>query len=443
MNALAPVIAVAAASALVDRSALLAAAEKAVLVTEKRNTYPILANVRLRGDGGTLFMSATDLDIMLDVAVPAAADSDFDITIPAFMLRDLLKGAPKVGSAVSIVSPDIKVTQVPTGEFVAGPDGEPERGDDGEPIRIMRDQVEFDGPALVDFEAAKYKLLPLSPDGWPTIAGPVKEWRDAGVVYRNKGFRSFAMPGADLHAALAAVEFAISNEETRYYLNGVYFHTYASRADGEPRLRFVTTDGHRLACQELALPEGAKGMQGVILPKATAYLLLKLLKPAKGKPSPMVTIEVTEDKVRLMFDDVTVTSKTVAGTFPDYERVTPKHNDKLATFPVAAMLESIKAVSMIASDRGGKAVKLEITAGICTMSVTNPDNGMAESSFPITQEFDGPFEIGFNARYLTDLVTEAKADGDAVTMAFNDSGSPTLVTGSRGGWHGVLMPMRV
>lgn len=424
MNAIASIAAL--PLILADRAALLAAAEKAVLVTERRNTYPILGNVRLQSDGRTLFMSATDLDILLDIAVPADAPAGFDITLPAHMLRDLLKGAPKSSDAVTISAPALVVKKT----------GAPVPDDGG------KYEVEFDGPAVVDFGKALYRLNGLPSDGWPKLVGPRGAWRnDAGLLMRSKTYRTFTMPGADLFAALDSVRFAVSSEETRYYLNGVYMHVAETGAGSE--LRFVTTDGHRLARQDMDVPEGAAGMAGTILPTNLVNLLLKLLKPAKGKDSPAVRIEVDEGNVRFAFDDVTITGKTVEGVFPDYGRVTPTQNDKLATFPVAGLLEAVKAVSMIASDRGGKAVKLTMQDGRCTMSANNPDNGSAESAFEIGQEFDGAFEIGFNAKYLAEIATEAGAGGDSVTMAFNDAAAPTLIRGARERWLSVLMPMRV
>ena len=427
---------------LADRAALLAAAERAVLVTERRTTYPILANVRLQSDGRTLFMSATDLDTVLDIAVPADAPAGFDMTLPAFMLRDLLKGAPKASDAVTISAPPVIVKQVPTGEYELGEDGQRVTYADGSYIPVMRDAFDFDGPAVVDFGKVTYKLNGLPSQNWPQLIGPRQEWRnEAGLLLRSKAYRSFTMSGADLFAALDSVRFAMSSEETRYYLRGVYMHVAESGAGSE--LRFVATDGHRMARQDMDVPEGAAGMPGSILPTHLVNLLLKLLKPAKGKVSPAVLVEVDDSKVRFMFDDVTVTGKTVEGSFPDYERVTPKQNDKFATFNVAALLEAVKAVSMIASERGGKAVKLAMEAGRCTVSVSNPDNGSAESSFEIGQAFTGSLEIGFNAKYLAEIVTEAGAGGNAVTLAFSDGGSPTVIRGARERWLSVLMPMRV
>lgn len=377
-------------SVLVERAAMTRAVEIAANVTEKRNSYPILANVLLRGDGQTLFITSTDLDIELTAAVAAAADYSFATTVPAHLLKDLLKGAPKA-DYVSITTPDAESVSL-------------------------------------DFEKANYTVSALPVDNFPDLL--------AGTMSHR-----FTLAGADLVAALSSVEAGISKEETRYYLNGIYVHSVAPHGRNHPELRFVATDGHRMLRQDLTSPDGAIDMPGVIIPTKTVKLLLKLM---KGKACPeSVEIEVSETKIRVMFDNVTILSKIVEGTFPDYERVTPKYNDKLATFSAKTLLEGIKAVSVIASDRGGKAVKLVMADGTCTLSVLNPDNGTATTAFAIDQASDFGLEIGFNAAYLTDLVKDASADGDAITFAFNDAGAPTLITGAREGWLSVLMPMRV
>lgn len=376
-------------SALVERAAMTRAVEIAANVTEKRNSYPILANVLLRGDGQTLFITSTDTDIVLDIAVPAAADHAFATTVPAHLLKDLLKGAPKA-DYVSIIA-------------------------DGENTSL-------------DFEKANYTVAALPVESFPELL--------AGTMSHR-----FTLAGADLVAALSSVEAGISKEETRYYLNGIYVHSVTPHGRNHPELRFVATDGHRMLRQDLTSPDGAIDMPGVIIPTKTVKLLLKLM---KGKACPeTVEIEVSETKIRVMYDNITILSKIVEGTYPDYERVTPKYNDKLATFSAKTLLEGIKAVSVIASDRGGKAVKLMMADGTCTLSVLNPDNGTATTAFAIDQASDFGLEIGFNAAYLTDLVKDASADGDAITFAFNDAGAPTLITGAREGWLSVLMPMRV
>lgn len=372
-------------SALIERAAMTRAVEIAANATEKRShTLPILSNVLLRGDGQTLFVTATDMDIELTVAVPAAADHSFATTVPAHLLKDLLKGAPKA-DYVSITAPDAE-------------------------------------SASLDFERANYNLAALPVSDFPALP--------PGTMSHN-----FVLAGADLFAAMSSVEAAVSKEETRYYLNGIYVHAVTPHGRNHPELRFVATDGHRMMRHDLTAPDGAVDMPGCIIPTKTVKLLLKLM---KGKTCPeSVEVEVSDSMVRFSFDGITILSKIVEGTYPDYERVTPKNNDKIATFSAKSLLEGIKAVSVIASERGGKAVKFVMADGTCTLSVLNPDHGTATTAIAIDQTSDFGLEIGFNARYLTDLVN------DAITFAFNDAGAPTLITGAREGWLSVLMPMRV
>ncbi|MES2295384.1 MAG: DNA polymerase III subunit beta [Pseudomonadota bacterium] len=395
-------------TAMADRTTLTAALDIAARVVEHRNTYPILGNVRLRGDGQVMFVTATDLDIVVDIAVPAPADAAFDVTIPAKMLQQLLKGAPK-GDFVAFTAPPVKVETL-KGEEVTS----------------------FDGDVEIDFGKAQYRVAPLHPANFPNPKAP---------AFSHK----FVMAGSALFAGLDAVAFAISNEETRYYLNGIFMHTPQHAKGQFPMLRFVTTDGHRLARQEIETPQGAAGLPGIIIPQKTVGFISRLL---KGKTCPeSVIVEVGASHVRFSFDNVTITSKVIEGTFPDYERVIPKNNDKLATFAIKPLLDTIEAVSVIASDKGGKSVRLSIDNGNCELSVVNPDAGTARSSLPVDHDFEHGgferFEIGFNARYLTDILSELKAAGDTVSMAFNDAGSPTIITGAREGWLGVLMPLRV
>lgn len=431
---------VAAATAVADRAALMRAVDIVDKVIEARNVYPIIGHVRLRGDGHAMFVTGTDLDINIDVRLAAAADAHFDVCVPSGLLKSILKGAPKAADMAAFTLDSVVERSVP-----------------GKPGELALDFA--DGNALLDFGTAKFNLNVLHPAAFPDLKGPNRlispSAIDNGGQYvvgandgrPNPNYRAFTMPGADLFNALDAVAFAISNEETRYYLNGVYMHVpdqspHDKRNGLAAELRFVTTDGHRMARQTIAVPDGALGMPGAILPKKTVYTLLKLLKPAKGKSLPEVAIEVTDTKVRFMFDDVTITSKLIEGTFPDYNRVTPMHNDKFATFSNKALQEAIGVVTMIASERGGKAVKIEIEGDGCRLSTASADNGSAETTLPVAAEF-GRIEIGFNAGYFVAILDELKPSGDTVTMAFNDSGSPTVITGDRAGWLSVLMPMRV
>ena len=154
-----------------------------------------------------------------------------------------------------------------------------------------------------------------------------------------------------------------------------------------------------------------------------------------------ITIELSDTKIRIEVNGVVLLSKLIEGTFPDYERVIPQNNDKRLTVDTASFKQAVDRVSTIASDRGGKAVKLAIGNGLLEMSVTNPDHGTAREELPIEFEDEG-FEIGFNARYLLDIIDQVKSE--AAIFMLSDSGSPTLIrdTSSSGALY-VLMPMRV
>ncbi|TCU34092.1 DNA polymerase III subunit beta [Rhizobium azibense] len=377
------------ASALIERARLTRAVEIVNSVIEKRNTIPILSNVALVGTGEALSLTGTDLDIEIAVTIPAAADREFGTTLPAHLLKDLLKKAT-------------------ASDFVAITTGED------------RDSL--------DFERVQYHLQPLSLNDWPHLAGP------AASAF------TFQLPGKAFWDGIDSTMGAVSTEETRYYLNGIYLHTVET--EGGSQLRMVATDGHRLYRQDIDAPEGSAGMPDVIIPRKTVSLFHKLM---KGKACPeSVTIAVTETKVRLSFDDIVITSKTVDGTFPDYQRVIPAWNDKTATMDADGAIEAIRAVSLISliSRERGRSAKFTFTAGNCRLTVNNPDSGSAVAD--IACDYDGDeFEIGFNAGYTMAIIEDARGNGSSFTMKFSDAGSPALVTGDRAGWMSCLMPMRV
>ena len=205
-----------------------------------------------------------------------------------------------------------------------------------------------------------------------------------------------------------------------------------------PVLRAVATDGHRMARAEIEAPAGAVGMPGIIVPKKTVGEIQKLL---DGADDAEVKVEVSDTKIRVAVGSVVLLSKLIEGTFPDYDRVTPKNNDKQMIVDRASFAIAVDRVSTIASERGGKAVKLSAREGLLELSVTNPDHGTASEELAVEFETDG-FEIGFNARYLLDIIGQIRSE--SAVFLFNDAGSPTLVKdeGETRALY-VLMPMRV
>jgi len=353
-------------------------------VVERRNTYPILANVLLKAADGRVDLRATDLDIEVTESVPAMVATAGTTTIPAHTLYEIVR-----------------------------------KLSDGAEVRLETEGAE---QMLLSSGRSRFHLACLSPDSFPDLK--------SGAFTHE-----FTLPAASLRELIERTQFAISNEETRYYLNGIYIH--ALEAGQESILRAVATDGHRMARAETEAPAGSKGMPGIIVPKKTVSEVQKLLEGADGD----VKVEVSDTKIRFTLNGVVLLSKLIEGTFPDYERVTPKNNDKEMNVDRAAFATAVDRVSTIASDRGGKAVKLSVKDGQLELSVTNPDHGTASEELAVQFEPES-FEIGFNARYLLDIVGQIRSEN--AVFLFNDAGSPTLVreAGDARALY-VLMPMRV
>jgi DNA polymerase-3 subunit beta len=245
---------------------------------------------------------------------------------------------------------------------------------------------------------------------------------------------SFSLAAADMKRLIDRTQFAISTEETRYYLNGIYLHSAGTEAAAT--LRAVATDGHRLAQVDLSLPKGAAGMPGVIVPRKTVGEVQRLIEDNEAE----ITLELSQGKIRFTIANVVLTSKLIDGTFPDYGRVIPQNNDKELIVDKKDFEAAVDRVSTISSERG-RAVKLSLSAGKLVLSVTNPDSGSATEELEVEYAAD-PLDIGFNSRYLLDIA--AQIEGEVAVLKFADPGSPTLVQDkdAKGALY-VLMPMRV
>ncbi len=368
----------------VERAALLRSLGHVHRVVERRTTIPILSNVLLRARDGGLQLKATDLDIEVTETIPAEVTTAGSTTVPAHVIYDIVRKLPE-GAQVSLE--------------IAG---------DGGQMQIRSGRSRF--------------MLQALPEGdFPDLA--------AGDLPHR-----FALPAGDLKRLIDKTQFAISTEETRYYLNGIFFHTLD--AGNGPVLRAVATDGHRLARVEMPAPQGAQGMPGVIVPRKAVAEIQKLVE--NGEEA--IDIELSSAKVRLTFGGVVLTSKLIDGTFPDYQRVIPQGNDKQLVVERADFAKAVDRVSTISSERG-RAVKLALNEGRLTLSVNNPDSGSATEEIEV--DYDAPaLDIGFNARYLLDITSQL--DGDTALFKLADPGSPTLIQ-DRDGAPAlyVLMPMRV
>ncbi len=270
--------------------------------------------------------------------------------------------------------------------------------------------------------------------GRSTFTLPALPTADFPAISGDALNHSFTLAAAELKSLIDRTRFAISTEETRYYLNGIFLH--AAQSNEVSVLRAVATDGHRLARVEMPLPDGAAGMPGVILPRKTVAELRKLIEETQGS----VGISLSDTRVRFAFDDVVLSSKLIDGTFPDYERVIPQGNDKVLEVDCKSFAEAVDRVATISTEKS-RAVKLSLNNGTLVLSATSPEAGSATEELEVAYKAS-PIEIGFNSRYLLDITQQIEGDGAQFMMA--DSASPTIVRdlADQTALY-VLMPMRV
>jgi DNA polymerase-3 subunit beta len=368
--------------ATIERATLLKALSHVQSVVERRNTIPILSNVLLEAsaDGGLKLM-ATDLDLQIVETIGAAVDTPGAITVPAHTLFDIARKLSE-GSQVQLTAAEGKML------IVAG--------------------------------RARFNLQTLPRDDFPVIAEgelPTK----------------FELPAETLKQIIDKTRFAISTEETRYYLNGIFLHV---SDDATPVLKAAATDGHRLARVTVPRPDGAEGMPDVIIPRKCVGELRKLLDEVDGS----VEVSLSPTKVRFGMGAAILTSKLIDGTFPDYSRVIPTGNDKLLKIDPRSFEDGVDRVATIASEKT-RAVKMALERDKITLSVTSPENGTAAEE--VSGDYTSlPFEIGFNARYLLDIL--GQIEGDSVEIHLADAAAPTLIReNDKAPALYVLMPMRV
>ena len=369
-----------------DRATLLKALAHIQSVAEKRNTIPILANVLIAVRDGGLTLTATDMEIAVVEDVAASSSRNGATTAPAATIYEILRKLPE-GAEVELDHPG--------------------------------------GDAQLALRAGRFatSLLVLPVEDFPSMT--------AGQLPHR-----FHLPALVLRGLIDRTRFAISTEETRYYLNGIYLH--AVENDGQKMLRAVATDGHRLARVEEALPEGAETIPGVIIPRKTVAELRKLLDEATGA----VEIGLSDTRIQFKVGTITLTSKLIDGTFPEYDRVIPRDNDKVLRVGKKDFADAVARVAAISSERS-RPVKIALQKDLLTLSAASPEQGTAveELDGDRVQYSSSPLEIGFQARYLNDITDQIT---DQVEFRFADGSAPTIVrdAADESALY-VLMPMRV
>ncbi len=368
----------------IERAALLRSLAHVQNVVERRTTIPILSNVKLDAEGGRLGLTATDLDVTL------MAYEDAEIAEP---------GATSVAAHTFFEI----VRKLPEGAQLA--------------------LSQASGSAELSLEAGRstFALPCLAADEFPAMATEELEVR-------------FAMPPSDLAKLIDKTRFAISTEETRYYLNGIHLH--AAEAGAASTLRAVATDGHRLARVEVGLPDGAGQIPPIIVPRKTVGELRKLLDQAGEQ----VAVAVSPTRIQFTCGRAILLSRLIDGTFPDYERVIPVGNERIAVVAAAAFAEAVDRVATISTEKA-RAVKLRFEPARMTISAVSVDAGRATEEVDV--EYAGEaLEIGFNARYILDMM--GQIEGSEVRLEMGSAAAPTVVREpANSSALYVLMPMRV
>ncbi len=363
----------------IERSTLLKALGHVQNVVERRNTIPILSNVLMSAEDGQLTLVATDLDIEVSETTEADISAPGQVTAPAHTLYDIARKLPDGSQVV----------------------------------------LQINAEDRLDVDAGRsHFTLPLLPSG------------DFPKMTADGFTHEFSIAAKDLSRLIDKTRFAISTEETRYYLNGIYVHGH----DG--KLRAVATDGHRLALAESPAPKGGETMPGVIIPRKTVAEIRRLI---DGMDSD-VHVSVSEAKIRFKTGNAIMTSKLIDGTFPDYERVIPKGNTKELTIDNQVFKGAVDRVATISAEKS-RSVKLSLTEHNLSLTVNNPESGNANEDLPVDYAAD-PLEIGFNAKYLLDVA--GQIEGRDATFFLDSPASPALVKDSEDE-HAlfVLMPLRV
>ena len=356
-------------------------------IVEVRHTLPILSNIVLSAENNELSLSSTNLDIFCTDKIDAEIVNSGEISVPAITFFEIVK-------------------RLPSGSDV---------------ILSMGDE---DTELMLKCGRSKFNLSTLKTEDFPILSD-----KDLST--------NFVISADELSRMIDKTKFAISNEETRYYLNGIFFHK--AESNSIKFLRAVATDGHRLAQYDIPLPQGADEITGIIIPKKTVFELRKVLDDADGD----VNVSLNENKIKFSFNNLKIISKVIDGTFPDYTKVIPKNNDKKFKTNNSELKNAIDRVSAVAinEETKSKAIKLTIENNKLNLSVESQSKGSAKEEIDINYSNE-KVDIGFNSRYLMDICNEV--DGDEIDVNLLDSISPAIILDKTDeNLFFVLMPMRI
>jgi len=371
----------------IDKTVLLQGLYLAQGISDRKSTMPILANVLLRTDGkDKLLVAATDLNVTVTAELPCKVEKEGGLTVGAKHLHDIVKSLP--GDELSMKRADNNYAEIRAGR--------------------------------VD-----YKVVGMADRDFPKLPN-------------HREVKLGEVDAATLRDMIAKTFFSISTDETRYHLNGVLFETEG--AGDKAVARMVSTDGHRLSKVERPLPGAPKLAGPIIIPRKGLSELRRALESAKTT----VQLGVHNGHLFARVGETTLSVKLIDAQFPPYDQVIPKGNDKIAIAPRNGLLEALRRISIMSSDKTW-GVRLALKKGALTVTSDNPDLGEAQEELEVS--YDGePLTVGFNAKYFIELLTEM--GGDEVRVELSAELDPGLVRsadmkGEGKHYLGVVMPMRI
>jgi DNA polymerase-3 subunit beta len=351
-------------------------------VVERRNTVPILSHVLLETQGTTLKVTATDLEISFVEAIPAHVHIQGSLTVSAHLLFDVVRKLPE-GSEIELKT-----------------------SEDGNSLllRSGRSNYTFSCLPVIDFPTMTTENMPCS----------------------------FTLHAAELSQLIDHTKFSMATEETRFYLNGIYFH-----ATQDGFLKAVATDGLRLALAQVPVPEGAATMPGVIISRKTIYEIRKLI----DEIAQDITISLSSNQILFKVGDSVLISRLIEGKYPEYQNAIPVGNDKILSVNAKGFSDAVDRISTMSTADKLRPVKMRIEGAVLSISAHGAGTGSAVEE--LEANYNGePMDFGFNARFILDVTQQLSSSelqfliGDETqAIIAKDAGDDSALY--------VLMPMRV
>lgn len=365
----------------INKASLSAALSHVQSVVERRNIVPILSNVLIEAQSDEIKITATDMDIVVSEKITASIKKPGSITVDAHMFYDI--------------------------------------------VRKLEDESEIE----IDFNHEKSKINILSKNCSFSLS--VLSSKDFPKLDDEIYESAFSINSLEFKSLIDQCKFAVSSEETRYNLNGVYMHYK------EGCLRMVATDGHRLSCADSSSSLNVKDFEGVIIPKKSVTEIRKIIDSIEGE----LLISISDNKIKINNDYFVFVSKLIGAKFPDYENLMPENNDISIEISARDFSKAVDRVSIITNEKF-KGIKFSLAGDKFSVSSKNDDGSFAIETLKVTSNSEKEFEVGFNARYVSDVMSVIK--GDKIIFKFKDNFSPAVLSEtSNNRFQYIIMPMRV